>query len=83
MEMKEKLRKYLLNISYFNKGDAGKLTDDFLLMENDIITSIEVINLVEFIEENFQFQITVSDVKEENFGSINKLISFIKKRIEK
>lgn len=79
MEIRDKLFEYLSQINHF-KGNSQLLTDDYKLMDSGVITSIEIINLVEFLESTFEISVSVSEATAENFQSINTLKSFIERK---
>jgi acyl carrier protein len=56
------------------------LPDDDLLSEG-IIDSLGILQLVGFIEENFNFQIADEDVVLENFLSISALNQFLQSKL--
>ena len=79
MEIRDKLFEYLSQINHF-KGNSQLPTDDYKLMDSGVITSIEIINLVEFLESTFEISVSVSEATAENFQSINTLKSFIERK---
>jgi len=63
---------------------AGKdaFDDDDSFMENGIIDSTGVLELLEFIEEQFGFGIEDEEIIPDNLDSISKLTKFIHKKKE-
>jgi acyl carrier protein len=63
---------------------AGKESfgDDDSFMENGIIDSTGVLELLEFIEEQFLIEVEDEDIVPDNLDSINKLAQFIHKKKE-
>lgn len=77
------IKKNLLGfiIDKFFKGDTSViLTDDASFLERGIIDSTGVLELVSFIEETFHMTVDDEELIPDNLDSINKLVSFIKKK---
>ena len=51
--------------------------DDDSFLENDLIDSTGVLELVAFIEENFNIRVEDEELIPENLDSVNKLINYI------
>lgn len=82
MNTKETIREFILN--HFLKGDVSrKLIDDASFIEEGIIDSVGVLELVAFIEEKFGFKIEDEEIVPENFDSIEKLDIFVKSKLAK
>lgn len=52
--------------------------NDTNFFETNILDSLNIINLVVFVENTFSVSIDPLDVNLENFGSINKIATYIK-----
>ena len=57
-----------------------ELTDSDSLLDKGIIDSTGVLELVVFLEENYQIQIEDEELVPENLDSINNLVKFIQKK---
>ncbi len=57
-----------------------ELNDDTDLIERGIIESINAINLVIFLENEFDIQVNSGDLIGGNFKSINHIVAFIEKK---
>jgi len=53
-------------------------TDSFL--ENGIIDSTGVLELVMFLEENFKINVNDDEIRPENLDSLENLVAYIKKK---
>lgn len=51
--------------------------DDDSLIEEGIIDSTGILELIEFIESHFQLEVSESEMVPENLGSISNLVDFI------
>lgn len=47
------------------------------LFETGVLSSLDVLELVGFVEETFGISVSSEDLTVENFGSINSLSSFV------
>ena len=80
-EIKETMVNFIND--YFIKELGTVLEDDTLLVENQIIDSTGVIELVCFIEETFEIKVEDSEIMSENVDSINRLADFIQTKMAK
>jgi acyl carrier protein len=77
--IKDKVRTFIVDNFLF--GDKSyQLADTDSLIENDIIDSTAVLELVAFIEDDFGIAMVDSDVVPTNLDSIERLSSFISAR---
>lgn len=78
-DIKKKLKIFI--IGKFLLGDSSKVPeDDDSFLEEGIIDSTGVLELVGFIEETFKITIEDEELVPDNLDSLNKLTSFIKKK---
>ena len=62
----------------FIKGDESKhLTNDTSFLEEGIIDSVGVLELVAYLESAFDFRIEDEEIIPENLDSVNRLVAFI------
>jgi acyl carrier protein len=79
MNIKEEIREFILN--NFLKGDRSKrVADDTSFIEEGIIDSIGILELVAFLEEKFGIKVEDDEIAPENFESLEKLDSYIKSK---
>ena len=57
-------------VDNFLFGDGAKLSSDTLLIEKGIIDSTGVLELVAFIEDNFNVTVKDEELVQENFASL-------------
>jgi acyl carrier protein len=78
-EIESKIASYIAeNILFSKNGYPYEFDDSFL--ENGIIDSMNVLELVMFVEENFGFKVRDDEILPENFDSVRKLSTFIHSR---
>lgn len=79
--IKDKVRTFIVDNFLF--GDTSfELADTASLIENDIIDSTAVVELVAFIEDNFGIVMVDSDIVPANLDSVDRISSFIKAKAE-
>ena len=62
---------------YFIKESGKILNPDTSLIDQEIIDSTGVLELVAFVEETFQIRVEDEEIIPDNFDSVNKLAAFI------
>lgn len=62
------------------KEDVSILAFDELLLEKGIVDSMGIIQLTEFLQEQFGISLTTSDMVLENFASINAISKMVQSR---
>lgn len=77
--VEDKLRKYIADNILFSKNDYP-YRDDASFLENGIIDSMNVLELVVFVEDNFHIAVDDQDVIPENFDSIARLAAYVHSR---
>jgi methoxymalonate biosynthesis acyl carrier protein len=58
------------------------LADDALLIETGILTSLQTIELVEFMSREFEVEIEPEDVNEEEFRSLETIAALVGRKLE-
>ncbi|MBV9453660.1 MAG: hypothetical protein JOZ19_06010 [Rubrobacter sp.] len=53
------------------------MPDDYPLIENGILTSLQTVELVMFMEDRFDITIEDEEFSEENFGSIRAIAELV------
>jgi acyl carrier protein len=61
-------------------GGEESLKDDASLLEEGIMDSTGVLDLVMFIEETFGIQVKDEELVPENLDSVDKLVAFVEKK---
>ncbi|MCP4292289.1 MAG: acyl carrier protein [bacterium] len=81
MEVKEQVRNYIIENFLF--GDDSPLENDSMsLLDGGIIDSVGVMELVAFLEQDFEMSVADEDLIPENLDSVENLVAYIdRKRI--
>jgi len=75
-EIKSKIRDFIVENFLF--GSSDELNDDSSFLDGGIIDSTGVLELVEFLEEDFSISIDDEELVPENLDSINNVAAFLK-----
>jgi acyl carrier protein len=68
---------------YFIKDTGVVLKDDTSLLDEGILDSTGVMELVSYIESDFRITVEDEEIVPDNFDSIRKLSSFIDRKLKK
>ena len=80
MDIETEVRGFIAkNLLY--SGDGFKYGDDVSFLEEGIVDSIGVMELVAFVEEKFNIQVKDQDVTPDNFDSVNRLAKYIRQNL--
>jgi acyl carrier protein len=79
-KIKVKIRAYIIENFLF--GEDNNLKEDTSFLEEGIIDSTGVLELIEFLEEEFDIAIDDEDMIPENLDSLNNLEQFIGKLLK-
>ncbi len=77
MDIAEKVRGFIKENFY---ADAADLTDEASLLDLGIIDSTGILELVMFIETEFEIKVEDQEILPENLDSIANTVEFIKKK---
>lgn len=78
-KMKNEIRDYLVT-EYLDEEDASNLTDDSPLISSGLIDSISILQVVDYLEKQFEFEFEPHEVDQENINTINLIIGFIQSK---
>lgn len=79
-DIKNVLKDFIVE-SFFPFADDNPFDDNDSFMEKGIINSTGVLELLQFIEERFNIKVEDEEVVPDNLDSLNKLVSFIEKKV--
>ena len=80
MSIEKEIRKFIEENFILDEND--NLSSEDSLLEKGIIDSTGVLELVAFIEENYNFKIKDEELIPENLDSIKSISRFIQERLE-
>jgi acyl carrier protein len=79
-ELKTKIKDFIIENFLF--GNANGLQDDTSFLEEGIIDSTGVLELVTFLEEDFGIQVDDEELIPENLDSINNVTAYLEKKMD-
>ncbi len=79
--IEQELRRFVVDNFLF--GQKNGFMDDDSFLENGIIDSTGVLELVAFLEEKYQIGIEDEDLVPENLDSIINLVRFVKTKMSR
>ena len=79
-QIRAKLTEFIVTNYLF--GDIARVPrDDDSLVEEGIIDSTGILELIQFLESHFKIEISESEMAPENLGSISRLTEFIMRKL--
>ena len=79
MDTKKKIRDFIVETFLFGADDE-QLGDGDSLLESGVIDSTGVLELVGFLEEEFEIEVKDEELVPENLDSIDNLAAYIAKK---
>jgi len=80
MDIKHQIRQYIATDLLFS-DNGFKYDDDASFLQESIVDSLGVMDLVLFIEETFGVTVEDHDLTPDNFDSVNRLASFVQTQL--
>ena len=68
-------------VDNFLFGDDSDLSNDSLFFESGIVDSTGILEIVTFLEENFEISVADEELIPENFSSIETIDHYLKKKL--
>ena len=78
VEIGSEIRDFVVTNFLFGKGD--ELRDDESLLENGVIDSTGVLELVSYLQERFDMRIEDDEIVPANLDSIRNLVQFVSRK---
>lgn len=79
-DVKGKIRDFIVENFLF--GDDSGLDDQVSFLENGIVDSMGILEIVNFIKESFQVVVADEELLPENLDSIDNIASYLKTRLQ-
>ena len=80
-DSKNEIRTFIIDNFLF--GNAHGLTDDISFLEEGIIDSTGVLELIAFLEEQFSIKVDDEELIPENLDSINNVATYLEAKLQK
>ncbi|MBK8171143.1 MAG: acyl carrier protein [Sandaracinaceae bacterium] len=78
MDSKERVRQFILKNFYV--ADPASLADETSLLDQGIIDSTGVLEVIAFIEDEFGIKVEDEEMLPENLDSIHRIVDFIARK---
>lgn len=78
-DLDSRIRSFIVENFLF--GEDGNLKEDTSFLEEGIIDSTGILELVSFLEEEFSIIVEDEDLVPENLDSINNVVSYLEKKL--
>ncbi|HEY5910154.1 MAG TPA: acyl carrier protein [Verrucomicrobiae bacterium] len=78
MEIEDKIRHFIVTNLYY--AEDCLITPDDSFLETGVVDSMGVMELVSFIQSEFGVEVAQSEIIVENFDSIRRLASFVRRK---
>jgi acyl carrier protein len=79
MSIEQQVREYILENLLFTSDNATLANDDSFL-EKGIIDSTGILELIFFLEQQFQIKVHDTELVPENLDSVDKIVGFVQKK---
>jgi acyl carrier protein len=80
VDIKDQIRQHIARNLLFS-DNGFKYDDDASFLEEGIVDSLGIMDLIYFIEETFGLTVPDEDLTPDNFDSVNKLANYIQHRL--
>lgn len=80
MDIENNIKTYIAKNLIFS-GDEFKYSDDASFLEEGIVNSLGVMELVAYVEEHFGVNVDDQDITPDNFDSVSKLSAYVQRKL--
>ena len=80
MDVKETIREFIAD-QFLKGGGVTTISDEASFLEEGIIDSVGVLELVAFIEETFGLRVEDEELIPENLDSVDRLVVFVRSKL--
>jgi acyl carrier protein len=74
--IEESVRRFIVE-ELSNDGRSGDITDDYPLLERQVLDSLGIFNLVAYLESEFGIVVQDEDLVPANFGTVADIATFV------
>ena len=78
-ELRAKIRGFIVENFLF--GDENGVKDDTSFLDEGIIDSTGILEMVSFLEEEFGISVEDEELVPENLGSINNVVAYLERKL--
>ena len=81
-DVRQQLRSFILE-NFLDGANSAQLDNSASLERSHIVDSARMMDLILFIEETFGFEVDNEEALPENFDSVNNLVAYVSRKLEK
>ncbi|WP_430934282.1 acyl carrier protein [Saccharicrinis sp. 156] len=75
--MKDQIRNFIAETTF---NDPSIIKDETLIFDEGIFDSMGLLGLINFLESEFSITTEDSELQEENFGSVERIVAFVERK---
>ena len=79
MQIENQIKEFILKNLYFTEDNT--LDDDASFLETGVVDSTGVMELVAFVETEFDVKVEPQEIVVENFDSVRKVADFVRRKL--
>jgi len=79
MNVRQQIKQFIAENFLFTE-DSNKLDDDTSFMDEGIVDSMGIMELIVFIEETYKIDVEDDEIEPDNLDSVNNLYNFIMRK---
>lgn len=79
MSIRNEVKQFILT-NYLFTNDESKLNDTDSLMQNGVVDSTGILELIMHLEETYALKVDDDEMKPENLDSIANIVSFVERK---
>ncbi|MDH3499514.1 MAG: acyl carrier protein [Acidimicrobiia bacterium] len=80
MSIKDQIREYIAAELGWDKP-ASELSDDYELLEKDVVDSLGIFKIISFIEEEWDVEVDDDELVPENFETISSIAGLVSAKV--
>ncbi len=77
MSKQDQVREYVTKVLRENKDDRDPVTDDASLVTSGRLSSLDVVDVLTYLETQFNFNMDPNEFDQEKFDSVNKIVALL------
>ena len=77
MSAKDEIREYVTKVLREHKDDNGPVADDESLVLSGRLSSLDVVDVLTFLESQFSFAMDPNDFDQSKFDSVNSIAAMV------
>lgn len=79
MSIRNEVKQFILT-NYLFTNDESKLNDTDSLMQNGVVDSTGILELIMHLEETYALKVDDDEMKPENLDSVANIVSFVERK---